>query len=76
MYLCMHNVQENERKNTISKITVMGFEPSTFPCKKTPWLLMVRSTLPMPPPVLPLCLLIANYYKLVYINYVTQISYS
>ena len=34
MYLCMHNVQENERKNTINKITVMGFEPSTFACKK------------------------------------------
>ena len=40
----------------------MGFEPSTFPCKKAPCLSLVRNTLPMPPPVLPLC----NAYKLLY----------
>ena len=40
------------------------------------WLSLVLKTLPMPPPVLPQCVLIANANKLVYINYVTQIRYN
>ena len=79
MYMCIHNVQENERndknnKKKKKKKTIMGFEPSTFPCKKT-LLSLVRNKLPMPSPVLPLCVSIAYAYKLVYINYVAQIRY-
>ena len=34
----------------------------------------VRNKLAMSPPIPPLCVIIANAYKFVYINYVTQIA--
>ena len=75
----MHYVKENQRNNNnkthTQKRQFSDSNPLTFPCKKT-WLSLVRKTLPMPPPVLPLCVLIANANKLVYINYVTQIRYN